>query len=57
MLNINKYAAPSVELVRLQLEGIIADSLCPRIKDNKVWYEEYLAEDLSTPVGQDIIIF
>jgi hypothetical protein len=52
-----KYVTPRVELVRLQLEGIIADSTCPRIKDNKVWYEEYATEALSTPVGQDVLIF
>jgi hypothetical protein len=56
-LEICKYVAPSAEVVYLQLEGIIADSTCPRIKDNKVWYEEYATENLSTPVGQDVLIF
>jgi hypothetical protein len=51
------YIAPSIKFVHLQLEGIIADSLCPRIKDNQVWYEEYTTENLSTPVGQDVLIF
>jgi hypothetical protein len=51
------YISPSVELVNVQLEGIIADSLCPRIKNNQVWYEEYATENLSTPVGQDVLIF
>jgi hypothetical protein len=57
MLNIEKYIFPSVGLVRLELEGVIADSTCPRIKDNKVWYEDYTTEALSTPVGQDVLIF
>jgi hypothetical protein len=52
-----KYTAPGVELVRLQLEGVIADSTCPRIKDNNVWYEEYATKNLSPPVGQDVLIF
>jgi hypothetical protein len=52
-----KYVAPSIEFVRLQLEGVIADSTCPRIKDNDVWYEEYETENLSTPVGQDVLVF
>jgi hypothetical protein len=51
------YATPSVELVRLQLEGVIADSTCPRIMNNQVWYEEYATDNLSTPVGQDVLIF
>jgi hypothetical protein len=57
MLNIEKYISPSVDLVRLQLEGVIADSLCPRIKNGEVWYEEYTTDALQTPVGQDILIF
>jgi hypothetical protein len=52
-----KYIAPRVELVRLQLEGIIAESTCPRINNNQVWYEEYTTEALSTPVGQDVLMF
>jgi hypothetical protein len=52
-----KYVSPSAELVRLQQEGIIAYSTCPRIKDNEVWYEEYTTEALQTPVGQDVLIF
>jgi hypothetical protein len=52
-----KYTAPSVELVRLQLEGIIADSQCPRIKNGEVWYEEYTNEALQTTMGQDVIVF
>jgi hypothetical protein len=57
MLNIEKYISPHVGLVRLELEGVIADSTYPSIKNNKVWYEEYVAEDLATPVGQDVLIF
>lgn len=51
-----KYSAPSTEKVRVQLEGIIADSLCPTIKDGKVYYEEYTTEYWETPVGQDVTI-
>jgi hypothetical protein len=51
------YISPSVELVNVQLEGIIAESTSPRIKDNDVWYEEYETKELSTPAGQDILAF
>jgi hypothetical protein len=51
------YISPSIELVNVQLEGIIADSTCPRIRDNQVWYEEFVAEDLAAPVGQDVLLF
>jgi hypothetical protein len=51
-----KYIAPSVEFTRLQLEGVIADSLCPKFNNNKVLYKEYITEDLETPVNQDVII-
>jgi hypothetical protein len=52
-----KYSAPSAEKVRVQFEGIIADSLCPRIKNNEVWYEEYTTEALQTTVDKDVLIF
>jgi hypothetical protein len=39
------------------MEGIIAESTCPRIKNNQVWYEEYTIENLSTSAGQDVLIF
>jgi hypothetical protein len=39
------------------MEGIIAESTSPKIKDNQVWYEEYTTEALSTPVGQDVLVF
>jgi hypothetical protein len=51
------YISPSVELVNVQLEGIIAESTCPRITDNDVWYEEYETKEVSTAVGQDILAF
>jgi hypothetical protein len=51
-----KYLPLRAERVRLQLEGVIADSLCPIIKNNKVWYNEYTTENLETPIGQDVII-
>jgi hypothetical protein len=53
-----EYLPLRAEKVCLQLEGLIADSTtCPRMKDNKVWYEEYATENIPTTVGQDIIVF
>lgn len=52
-----KYTAPSVEFVRLQLEGVIADSYCPRIKNGEVWYEEYTTDVLQNYGDQYVIIF
>jgi hypothetical protein len=39
------------------MEGIIAESRSPRIKDDEVWYHEYNTEDLVLPIGQDFITF
>jgi hypothetical protein len=36
-----KYIAPRVESVRLQLEGVLADSYFPAIKSGKVYYYDY----------------
>jgi hypothetical protein len=53
-----EYSAPRAESVCLQLEGVIADSNCPRIKNGEVWYEEYTTENLSSIVaGNDFLIF
>jgi hypothetical protein len=51
-----KYVAPSVELVRLQLEGVMADVSCwPTIKTGNPEYLEFEAyDDLS---GQDVLLF
>jgi hypothetical protein len=57
MLNIENYKAPTVGLIQVQLESIIAESTCPRIKDNDVWYEDYETKNLSTPVGEDVLVF
>jgi hypothetical protein len=51
-----KYVAPSAEFVRLQLEGVIADSCYPVIKNGQVQYYEYENAILETPVGKDVII-
>jgi hypothetical protein len=53
----NEYKTPRAQVRGVFLEGAIADSLCPTIKEGKVWYEEYTTENLETPVGQDIVIF
>jgi hypothetical protein len=52
----NEYKTPWAVVRGVFLEGAIADSLCPTIKNGKVWYEEYTTEDLATPVGRDITI-
>jgi hypothetical protein len=51
-----EYIAPSVEVVRLQLEGTIADSHNPTIVDGKVQYYEYEEAVVETAVGKDIIV-
>jgi hypothetical protein len=53
----DEYKTPRAQVRGVFLEGAIADSTCPRIKDNQVFYNEYTTEALSTPVGQDVIIF
>jgi hypothetical protein len=52
-----RYDAPNVEVVYLSMEGVIADSCYPTIKNNKVYYEPYTSDSLETPTGQDIVIF
>jgi hypothetical protein len=52
-----KYITLNVEVATIQLEGAIADSYCPRIKNGEVWYNEYAAESIDPSVGQDILIF
>jgi hypothetical protein len=52
-----EYETPQISVRGVFLEGAIADSLCPTIKNGKVWYEEYATEDLATTVGQDVLIF
>jgi hypothetical protein len=55
-MEMDGYVAPTAGAVCLRLEGVIADSLCPAIKNGKVWYNEYTTENMETPVGQDVII-
>jgi hypothetical protein len=50
MLMSSKYIAPSAEFTRLQLEGVIADSLCPTFNNNKVLYEEYTSDNFNNDV-------
>jgi hypothetical protein len=57
MLERIEYKTPRICVCGVFLEGTIAESTCPRIKNDKVWYEEYATENLSTPVGQDVLIF
>jgi hypothetical protein len=57
MLTCLKYLAPRAEIVRIQLEGVIADSWCPTILNGEVRYYEYENITMETPVGQDVIIF
>lgn len=53
-----KYTAPCAECVRLQLEGVVADSWCPTIKNGKVQYYEFTdAPLMETPPGQDVLLF
>jgi hypothetical protein len=56
MLKNVKYFPPQAKKVRIQMEGVIADSNCPRFKNNQVRYEEYTTEALSSPANQDVII-
>jgi hypothetical protein len=51
-----EYSAPRTERVCLQLEGVIAESCIPAIKNGKVYYEEYTTEYWETPDGQDLTI-
>jgi hypothetical protein len=55
MLNIEKYISPHVGLVRLELEGVIADSHYPSIKNGEVQYYEY-EEKTVDPYGGDVMI-
>jgi hypothetical protein len=50
-----KYAALRIEAVRLQLEGVIADSHCPVIGGD-VKYNEYIDEELSNDGNEYISI-
>jgi hypothetical protein len=56
LLKRQKYRYPSAESVLLQLEGVIADSLFPRIKDGNVQYYEYETTPLENSEGGDVII-
>jgi hypothetical protein len=57
MLNIEKhYIAPKVGLVRLQLEGLMAEDSCyPSIKVGSLEYEEF--EDYTNLNGEDLLLF
>jgi hypothetical protein len=51
-----KYFAPRAELVRLQLEGAIADVSCwPTIKSGNPEYLEF--ENYTDLNGQDVLLF
>jgi hypothetical protein len=56
MLISSKYIAPSVEFTRLQLEGVIADSCYPTLKNGSAQYYEYEVGTPATPLSQDIVI-
>jgi hypothetical protein len=50
-----KYIAPSVELVRLQMEGVIAESYSPVIPSGEVKYTPY--ENVSGTQDSDVLLF
>jgi hypothetical protein len=50
------YETPRACVRGVFLEGAIADSKCPIIKNGEVWYNEYTTDNLETTVGQDVII-
>lgn len=52
-----KYLPPRAEFVRLQLEGVIADSKCPIIKNGIVQYYEYNHIEMETPAGEEFLVF
>jgi hypothetical protein len=51
-----EYLPVRAEIVRLQLEGVIADSCYPVIKNGEIQYYEYENALLETSTNQDIVI-
>jgi hypothetical protein len=56
MLKNVKYFSPQAEKVRIELEGVIADSCYPSIKNGQAQYYEYEAGTPATPLTQDVTI-
>jgi hypothetical protein len=52
-----KYRPPQAEKVRLQLEGVIADSCYPVIKNGQVQYYEYEETILDPYAGEVMILY